>query len=114
VDSFWRVFPFVWPHRHKVLLSSLFACLVALFWGVNLSVAYPVVKVLLQGQGAGEYVETEIAAAQAEADKKTENIANLDRQLAEIEGRHDAEAAKQRVRILVEGERHSPIARGSI
>ena len=66
MGSFWRVFPFVWPHRRKVLISTVFAFLVALFWGLNLTAAFPVVKVLLEGQGLGEYVDAEIEAAETE------------------------------------------------
>ena len=55
------------------MLSMLFAMLVALFWGLNLSAVFPVVKVLLQGEGIHEFVDSEIAAAQTEADKKPPN-----------------------------------------
>jgi subfamily B ATP-binding cassette protein MsbA len=100
VDSFWRVFPFVWPHRRKVLISTVFAFLVALFWGLNLTAAFPVVKVLLQGQGLGEYVDNEIVEAETETHSKTAKLASLDEQLEELNGRTDSWAANERVRIL--------------
>ena len=61
MGSFARLLPFVWPHRHKFLLSVVFGLGVAVLWGTNLSVAFPVVKVLLQGQSIHEYVDGETA-----------------------------------------------------
>ena len=61
-----RVLPYVWPHRRPLLVSSVFAVLVAVLWGMNLSVAFPVVKVLLQGQSLGQYLEEEIGQAEQE------------------------------------------------
>ena len=60
VGSFSRLVPYVWPHRGKVLLSTVFGLVVAVLWGTNLSIAFPIVKVLLQGQSIEQYVDEEI------------------------------------------------------
>lgn len=63
VNSYLRLVPFLWPSRRKLYASFVFAALVALLWGGNLSIAFPLVKVLLQGQTLKEYVTQEIAEA---------------------------------------------------
>jgi subfamily B ATP-binding cassette protein MsbA len=100
VDSFWRVFPFVWPHRRKVLISTVFAFLVALFWGLNLSAVLPLFKVVLQEQGLSQYVDSEIADAETETSSKTAKLDSLDEQLEKLGDRTDSRAANERIRIL--------------
>ncbi|MFK7778154.1 MAG: ABC transporter ATP-binding protein [Gimesia sp.] len=60
VNSFARILHYVWPYRKRLLVSFFFAILVALLWGANLSVAFPVIKVLLQGESLKDYVQQEI------------------------------------------------------
>ena len=50
MGSFVRLLPYVLPHRRLFIVSAIFGLGVALLWGTILSVAFPVVKVLLQGQ----------------------------------------------------------------
>ena len=59
MGSFSRLLPYVLPHRRLFLLSAAFGLGVALLWGANLSVAFPIVKVLLQGQSLQEYSDQE-------------------------------------------------------
>ena len=66
MTPFARVWPFVWPFRRQLFLSVVFAVFVALLWGMNLSIAFPVVKVLLQGQSLHSYVDEQVAAAERE------------------------------------------------
>lgn len=60
MNSFTRILPFLWPSRKKLLLSFVFAALVAVLWGGNLSIAFPVVKVLVEGENAATYVSRQI------------------------------------------------------
>jgi subfamily B ATP-binding cassette protein MsbA len=65
VNSLTRIFfPFVWPSRRQLFLSFFFALLVALLWGATLSVSYPVVKVLLQGETLSEHIQKQITACE--------------------------------------------------
>ena len=74
-----RILPYVWPHRKKLALSALFAMLVAMFWSLNLSAVFPVVKVLMEQQSLREYVDREIATSEAEIEQRTaEAIEALD------------------------------------
>ena len=84
VNVLTRVFPHVWPHRRKLLLSLVFAGLVGLLWGLNLSIAFPVVKVLLQEQDLRDYVTQEIDKAEQLIASRTAEIESIDRRLARL------------------------------
>jgi subfamily B ATP-binding cassette protein MsbA len=77
VVSFSRLTPFIWPHRRPFILSAIFGLGVALLWGTNLSVAFPVVKVLLQGQSLQQYVGSEAQWTRDEIAKKTVTLQRL-------------------------------------
>ena len=85
MNSLTRLLPYFLAHRGKIALSAVFALLVAVFWGMNLSVAYPIVKVLLQKQDLTEYVEQEIAVAQRESDSRSAKLTEIDAQLERLE-----------------------------
>ncbi|GAB4158587.1 MAG: ABC transporter ATP-binding protein [Planctomycetaceae bacterium] len=85
MNTFTRVLPYVWPHRRKVYLSFVFAGFVALFWSVNLSVAFPIVKVLLQGQSLEDYVQAEIATAEKEITRRTATLHYLESRIKELQ-----------------------------
>lgn len=84
MNSFTRILQYMWPHRGKIFLSAVFATFVAVLWSLNLSAAFPVVKVLMEQQSLGEYVEQELTEAEAETEKRTAQIAQYDRLLAEL------------------------------
>ncbi|HEX6986555.1 MAG TPA: hypothetical protein VF170_14325, partial [Planctomycetaceae bacterium] len=92
-----RVLPYVWPHRRKVLLSFVFAALVAVLWGMNLSVAFPVVKILLEGQSLTQYVTTEIDAAERERTEKSAQLARTEARIAAEEARPPGERDRDRL-----------------
>jgi len=85
-SSYTRLIPYLWPHRRALLVSTLFGCLVAILWGANLSVAFPLVKVLLEGESLHAYVADEIARNELETkswdqthSERLEEIAELQR-----------------------------------
>jgi subfamily B ATP-binding cassette protein MsbA len=71
VNTISRVLSFVWPHRRRLLTSVLFAGLVAMLWSVTLLLAFPVMKVLLQGEHLDDYVQREIVAAELDLRENT-------------------------------------------
>lgn len=77
VNSFARILHYVWPYRKRLVLSFFFAILVALLWGANLSVAFPVIKVLLQGESLKEYVQKEINAKEEDIQNKQNALKQL-------------------------------------
>lgn len=89
-----RIVPFVWPYRKKILWSACFALLVALLWGLNLSVAFPIVKVLLQGQSLHEYVASEMDDAVAHRDSETRNLRSAQQDIAAEQAKADPSRAR--------------------
>ena len=94
MGSFVRLLPYVLPHRRLFIVSAIFGLGVALLWGTNLSGAFPVVMVLLQGQSLQEYADQEadwygdeIAATTSELDslpdRKLKERARLQGKIAE-------------------------------
>ncbi|MGC1272745.1 MAG: ABC transporter ATP-binding protein [Planctomycetaceae bacterium] len=79
-----RVLPYVWPHRRKLFLSFLFAGLVAVLWGLNLSVAFPVVKVLLEGQSLADWVDGQIRDAEGERALRSEQLGKTQARIAAL------------------------------
>ena len=77
MGSLTRLWPFVWPHRRKFFFSAIFGLTVAILWGTNLSIAFPIVKVLLQGQSIQDYVDSETVWYQAEIKKRTTTLERL-------------------------------------
>lgn len=84
MESLKRVLPFVWPYRNKFLLASLLAFLIALLWGLNLSVAFPIVKVLLQGESLAEYVQKNIDDAEQEIELRSAGLEKTDERIAKL------------------------------
>ncbi|MFN9717769.1 MAG: ABC transporter ATP-binding protein [Planctomycetota bacterium] len=64
-----RIGTYIWPHRRLFILSVICAIIVSLFWAMNLSIAFPVVKVLFQNDSLHAYVDAEIAALEASNQK---------------------------------------------
>jgi subfamily B ATP-binding cassette protein MsbA len=78
VNGLARVLPFVTPYRRLLILSSLFAILVAMLWGANMSVAFPLVNLLTKHQNLQTYI-----GAQISIDVK--NCSDLEQQLQRVE-----------------------------
>jgi len=78
VNPFLRLLPYFWPHRRKFYLSVVFAVLVALFWGITLSMTFLVVKVFLQGQTFGQYVDAEIEKLENEIEGRSNVLKQID------------------------------------
>lgn len=84
MDSLARVIPYLWPHRRKLLLSVVFALLVAVLWGLNLSATLPVVKVLLEGKTLAEYVDKEIDVAETKLTTRQKRVKHAEKRLREL------------------------------
>ena len=60
MQDFIRIGSYVWPYRRLFVLSVVCAIIVSAFWALNLSIAFPVVKVLFQNDSLHAYVDSEI------------------------------------------------------
>jgi ATP-binding cassette, subfamily B, bacterial MsbA len=62
VGSLARLIPYVWRLRRRLVISAGLAAVAALLSVVSLLLVYPVVKLLLEGQGLRDYIAAQPAA----------------------------------------------------
>ncbi|MAX38353.1 ABC transporter ATP-binding protein [Gimesia sp.] len=77
MNSFTRLIQYVWPYRKRLVVSFFFAIMVAVLWGANLSVTFLVVKVLLQGETLGGYVQEQISEKENTIQDKSRVLKDL-------------------------------------
>jgi len=77
VSHLTRLLPYLWPSRRRLFLSFVLAGFVALFWGAILSIAYPVVKVLLEEKSPATCLREMIAECESNIDKAKTELASL-------------------------------------
>ncbi|WP_417385451.1 ABC transporter ATP-binding protein [Gimesia sp.] len=77
MNSFTRLIQYVWPYRKRLVVSFFFAIMVAILWGANLSVTFLVVKVLLQGETLGGYVQEQISETEKIIQDKSKVVKDL-------------------------------------
>lgn len=77
MDRTSRLLPYAWKYRRQLVLSAVLASVVALLWGLNLSVTFPLVKVLLEGQSLQEYVQGRIGELNDEVEKHEAWLQNI-------------------------------------
>jgi len=94
VNAFPRLIPYVWPHRRKFYLSVVFSLLVAGFWGLSLSTAYPIVTVLFENKSVEEYVDDTIAKTKEVIDKKERTVDEREDQLKRLDAQKAAHDRK--------------------
>lgn len=77
-----RLAPFVLQRRGFLVALVTLALLVSGLWALALTVSYPIVKVLLQGQNLHEYVHAEIASAEGVLTEQGDRLRWLDELIA--------------------------------
>ena len=83
MNNFGRTLRMALKNRLVFAGSLVCAIAVAVLWGGNIGAVYPFVEVVLHGQSLQAKVAAEIDLAQANVDKLNQQIAGLQRQLAE-------------------------------
>jgi subfamily B ATP-binding cassette protein MsbA len=77
--------PYVWPSRRQLFISFFFALLVAVLWGAALSVAYPVVQVLLNDKSLAGYIRQKISECEQEVKDAEAELKEQDERLREAD-----------------------------
>ena len=77
MQNFLRISTYIFRHRRLVVLSVVCALIVSVFWAMNLSIAFPVVKVLFQNDSLHDFVDQEISRLQASIDADTLELDRL-------------------------------------
>lgn len=80
MQNFLRISSYILRYRKLVGLSIICAIVVSLFWALNLSIAFPVVKVLFQNDSLHEFVDQEIEGLQASIREDELALANIPQQ----------------------------------
>lgn len=81
MGSFQKLFPYIWPFRKQLVLSIVLGIFVAGLWGANLTLAFPVIKILMEQKSLHEYVDEKIDEAQGNEQLA---LAAIDRHEAEL------------------------------
>ena len=69
-----RLGSYAWPYRKKIVLSIVCALLVSAFWSLNLSITFPIVRVLFEGDSLHANVDREISELKAEIQSYQQNL----------------------------------------
>jgi len=100
LNSFPRLLAYVWPHRRKFYLSVAFAVLVAGLWGLSLSAAYPIIKVLFEDKPLDQYVDGLIDTTKASIEKQEEEVNQREGQLRGLDAAKPRDSERERFKIL--------------
>ena len=68
----------LWPYRKRIFLSVICAVLVSALWSLNLSITYPIVRVLFENDSLHTYVDAEIVGIEAEIEKFSDILREAD------------------------------------
>ena len=85
MDSFPRLWPYIRPHRQRLVVSIVLGFMIAILWGANLTAAFPIVKILLEGKNLHEYVEQTVAEASEKEQQLLTELKELDTKLRGVE-----------------------------
>jgi ATP-binding cassette subfamily B protein/subfamily B ATP-binding cassette protein MsbA len=66
LKSFSRAFRLAWPYRGRFFISIVCAALAAIFWGLNFTAIYPVLKILGNEQSLQDWAESKIELLETE------------------------------------------------
>jgi subfamily B ATP-binding cassette protein MsbA len=80
------------------LFSFVFAALVAVLWGGNLSIAFPVVKLLVDGQNAAMYVEQQIDRCDETIRKGLSELAEYDERMKSADQEEELSLYRKKAR----------------
>jgi len=81
VNSFQKLFPYVWPFRKQLLVSFVLGLMIAGLWGANISFAFPVIKILMENKNLHDHIAEKIDEAQAEEVESQKIVTNIENKL---------------------------------
>lgn len=99
MKNFVRALRFAWPYRYRFLISVVCAALAAVFFSLNFTAIYPVLKILGSGQNLQEWVNGSIKKIQTEQiDHYQPKVDELQKQLDVLEATPDFPGRDDRIR----------------
>jgi ATP-binding cassette subfamily B protein/subfamily B ATP-binding cassette protein MsbA len=99
MKNFIRALRFAWPYRWRFTASVACALLAALFWSLNFTAVYPILKIFSSDQNLQEWVESAIFKLETEQIAPVEKeIEDLNEQMKRVEKEPSAERRESRRR----------------
>ncbi len=96
--NFRRSMWFSWAYRRQFVASVLCAMFVAVLWGANLSVLFPVLKLLNSKQNLQQWVDSEIASHETARDDQAKKVAAANHLLQQLEAQPDTPGREKQKR----------------
>lgn len=100
MESFLRLRTYIWPQRWRLAGSIGAALLTAGLWAAILTLAFPIVKVLLEERSLPNYVAAEIEEAKQQETALTAELAALETKLDECRRQPGGETSKRYAKLL--------------
>jgi len=85
MDSFPKLWPYVRPYRGRLAISIFLGFAIASLWGANLTVAFPIVKLLMEHTSLHEYVDGTIETALAEKERLLKDQQGIEMRLEQFD-----------------------------
>ncbi|WP_435017518.1 ABC transporter transmembrane domain-containing protein [Tundrisphaera sp. TA3] len=78
MKNFARLVRFAWPYRVRFGLSLGCAVMVAVFWGGNMGMVYPLLQILIRSQNCQRWVDEKVETSQTEIHALQARLGELD------------------------------------
>lgn len=101
MQDFIRIGSYVWRYRRLFALSVICALIVSAFWALNLSIAFPVVKVLFQNDSLHSYVDNEILALEKSIAEDAAALENIPLDQVKLRARTQFRVSEQSRNLLM-------------
>src|SRR5438270_524380 len=88
--NFLRALRYAWPYRYRLALSVACALAAAVFWGLNFTAIYPVLKVLGSDQNLQQWVDGEIKRTNKDVAFLQTKVDELDKKSLVIDNQPDS------------------------
>jgi ATP-binding cassette, subfamily B, bacterial MsbA len=100
MKNFLRAFRFAWNYRIRLFASIGCALLAALFWGLNFTAIYPVLKILGSDNNMQQWVEGEIQRTNLDIERRLPYVEELTRKQKDWESQPPSEQRSHELRDI--------------
>ncbi|MGE3807462.1 MAG: hypothetical protein AB7K24_22590, partial [Gemmataceae bacterium] len=84
MKNFLRALRCAWPYRRRLVASVICAALAALFWSLNFTAIYPILKILGNEQSLQQWVDERIDTTQKEVENLQLQVKHHNMQLEAV------------------------------
>src|SRR3989440_1270467 len=100
MKNFLRALRYALPYRKRLCLSILFALMAAVFWGLNFTAIYPVLKLLTTEQSLHVWIDNSIAQQQEQIDRLQPRVDKLSDEEEKVKKMEDSSLKEKKARDL--------------